>query len=72
MTAAEKNKKIKEMQDEAKDLQARLGFLGLQRANLAKEETTIRAILEYQESKFSALQQSPTEEPPAPEAPKAE
>lgn len=58
MKAVEKESKLKALREEAKDLQARLGFASLQKESAEKEIQKIRTILEYQESMFSTLSQA--------------
>lgn len=62
MTKTDKEAKQADLRQQAKDLQARLGFLTLQIRNLRKEVAGIRTVLEYQEGQFSQLQQAPVDD----------
>ena len=61
MKKAERDSKIKDLQEDAKDLQARLGFVTMQLDRLADEKVRIKHALEAGEAKFAALQQSPVD-----------
>lgn len=50
--------RMKALQDRAKDLQARLGYLYLQEKQLLKERETIEVLLQDGEREFTALQQA--------------
>lgn len=52
--------KLKELQDEARDLHARLGYISLQVESLSEERAKIRALLEVIDRKFAALQAQAT------------
>lgn len=62
MTTQEKEKQLTQMRNEAKDLQAQLGYLTLQMQNLRTEMARIRTILEYRESQFNTLSQTETKD----------
>lgn len=62
---ASKQSQLKALQDKAKDLQARLGYLYLQETAIRKERRTIETLLQAGEAEFTALQNAP-ESPSAP------
>lgn len=50
--------RMKALQERAKDLQARLGYLFLQEKAILKEQEQIQTLLQDGEREFAALQQS--------------
>jgi hypothetical protein len=68
-----KSSKLSDLREEAKNLQAQLGFLAIQKENAEKEIQRIRVLLEYGEARFNEIQRQPVSEDasPEPEAPVA-
>ena len=60
-----KQSQMKALQNKAKDLQARLGYLYLQEKAIRKERSSIETLLAAGEQEFRALQDAP-EAPSAP------
>lgn len=61
MKASEKQKKMKDLQDKAKDLQATYGYLSLQAKDIQKNIERLEILLDQGGKEFQALQQEPVD-----------
>lgn len=62
MKASEKQAKLKDLQDRAKDMQATYGYLALQAKTVAKDMEKLEALIEQGNREFQSVQQTRVEE----------